>query len=229
MLDKKKRVFYAELSYFAAIIIMAFGAAFTERAGFGMSMVVAPAYILHLKVSELLPWFSFGVAEYFVQGFIVLLTAVIVRRFKISYLFSFVTAVIYGLLLDGAMLVVSFVPQNPLVFRIAWFIIGTLLCSIAVALFFKTYISPESYELILKEISQKYSFNINMVKTCYDCISTLIAIILSFVFFGFGTFRGVGIGTVICALANGFLIGRISALLDRLFIFKNKFDLEKYF
>ncbi len=67
----KKRVFYTEISYVLGLIIMAFGAAFTEKADFGMSMVVAPAYILHLKVSEFLPWFTFGVAEYIFQGFLI--------------------------------------------------------------------------------------------------------------------------------------------------------------
>ena len=86
----KKKVFYTELSYAMGLVIMAFAAAFTAKADFGMSMVVAPAYILHLKVSQLLPWFSFGVAEYVLQGALVLLTIIIMRRFRLSYLFSFV-------------------------------------------------------------------------------------------------------------------------------------------
>ncbi|MBR2388809.1 MAG: hypothetical protein IKB02_08595 [Clostridia bacterium] len=229
MENVKKRVFYKELSYVLGLIIMAFGAAFTELADFGMSMVVAPTYIIYLKISEFLPWFSFGVAEYFVQGLLVLLTVLIMRRFKLSYLFSFVTAILYGTVLDGAILLLSSVPNQAFVLRIIWFLIGTVCCSVAVSLFFHTYISPESYELIVKEISQKFSVNINKTKTAYDCISTLLAVVLSFVFFGFGVFKGVGIGTVLCALINGFLIGRISALLERVFEFKNKFDLEKYF
>jgi uncharacterized membrane protein YczE len=47
----KKKVFYTELSYVLGLLIMAFAAAFTEKANFGMSMVVAPAYILHLKLA----------------------------------------------------------------------------------------------------------------------------------------------------------------------------------
>ena len=146
-----KRVFYTEISYVLGLIIMAFGAAFTELADFGMSMIVAPAYILHLKVSEILPWFSFGVAEYCMQGLIVLLTIGCVRRFKISYLFSFVTALLYGTILDRAIYVVSFCQSDSLGIRILWFVVGSVLCSIAVSLFFHTYISPEAYELIVKE------------------------------------------------------------------------------
>ena len=225
----EKRVFYTELSYVLGLVIMAFGAAFTELGNLGMSMVVAPAYILHLKISELLPWFSFGVAEYLVQGVLVLVTVLIVRRFKLSYLLSFVTAVLYGTLLDGAMWVVSFIPHDGMALRILWFAVGTVFCSIAVSLFFHTYLSPEVYELIVKETAQRYSININKVKTAYDCISTMLAVVLSFAFFGFGVFKGVGIGTVLCALINGFLIGRISSLLERLFVFKNRFALEKFF
>lgn len=229
MLQTQKRIFYTELSYVLAMVIMAFAAAFTELGNLGMSMVVAPAYILHLKISVFLPWFSFGIAEYCVQGFLVLVTICIMRRFKLSYLFSFVTAILYGTLLDGAMLVLSLIPNDTLPLRILWFSIGTVLCSLAVALFFHTYISPEAYELIVKEVSQRFSLNINRVKTCYDCLSTLLGIVLSFVFFGFGVFRGVGIGTVLCALINGFLIGRISCLLERFFVFKNRFSWGKYF
>ncbi len=225
----KKKVFYTELSYVLGLIIMAFAAAFTEKADFGMSMVVAPAYILHLKVSELLPWFTFGVAEYVFQGVLVVITAIVMRKFKLSYLFSFVTAVIYGTLLDFAMTVISSLPDESFGVRVMWYLLGTVLCSFAVSLFFHTYISPEAYELIVKELSGKFNCNINKVKTAYDCSSVVIGIIMSFSFFGFGVFEGVKLGTVICAFINGFLIGRFSKILEHFFDFKNKFKIEKYF
>lgn len=225
----KKRVFYTEVSYVLGLIIMAFAAAFTEKANFGMSMVVAPAYILHLKVSQVLPWFSFGVAEYAFQGLLVIATVLVMRRFKLSYLFSFVTAVLYGTLLDLAMSLISGLSAEHFAMRVMWYLLGTVCCSFAVSLFFHTYISPEAYELIVKELAGKYSFNINHVKTAYDCFSVVLGIILSFSFFGFGVFEGVKLGTVICAFINGFLIGRFSKLLEHFFEFKNRFDLERFF
>lgn len=225
----KKHIFYTEISYVLGLIIMSFGAAFAELAGFGLSMVVAPTYALHLKLVEIFPWFSFGVAEYFVQALIIVTTALIVRRFKVSYLFSFITAIFYGTALDGAIYLLSYLPDDIFALRILWFVIGTLCCSLAVSLFFHTYLSPEAYELIVKEVSKRYSFNINKVKTAYDCISTLIAIILSFSFFGWFVFHGVGIGTIICALINGTIIGKISNFLDSRFEFKNKFNIQKWF
>ncbi|MBQ3151193.1 MAG: hypothetical protein IJB86_08130 [Clostridia bacterium] len=225
----KKKTFYTELSYVLGIIIMAFGAAFTEKADFGMSMVVAPAYILHLKVSQILPWFTFGVAEYAFQGVLVLITVIVMKKFKMSYLFSFVTAVLYGTLLDTAMGIISPLPETAVYIRVLWFVIGTVCCSVAVSLFFHTYLSPEVYELIVKELSSKFNLNINKVKTAYDCFSTFLGVVMSFIFFGFGVFEGVKLGTVICAFINGFLIGRFSKLLEHFFVFKNRFDIEKYF
>ena len=194
-----------------------------------MSMVVTPAYILHLKVSEFLPWFTFGVSEYIFQGLLIVITAIIMRKFKLYYLFSFVTAVLYGTLLDCAMNIIAGLPEDTFAIRLLWYILGTVFCSFAVSLFFHTYLSPEAYELIVKEISQKFNFNINKVKTAYDCISVVLGVIMSFSFFGFGVLKGVGIGTIVCALINGFLIGRFSKLLEKHFDFKNKFKIQKYF
>ena len=222
----KKKVFYTELSYVLGLIIMAFAAAFTEKADFGMSMVVAPAYILHLKVSEFLPWFTFGIAEYFFQGLLVLATIIIMRKFRLSYLLSFVTAVLYGTLLDFAMNVISGLPDDTFIIRVVWYILGTVFCALAVSLFFHTYLSPEAYELIVKEVASKFRVDINKVKTAYDCFSTVLGIVMSFAFFGFGVFEGVKLGTVICALVNGWLIGRISRLLEKKFEFKDALSLR---
>lgn len=225
----KKKVFYTEISYVLGLVIMAFAAAFTEKADFGMSMVVAPAYILHLKLSQIWPWFSFGVAEYIFQGLLIVITVIVMRSFKRHYLFSFVTAVLYGTLLDFAMSVISSLPDSSFAMRTVWYVLGTVLCSLAVSLFFHTYISPEAYELIVKEISSRFSVDINKTKTAYDCISTLLGIAMSFAFFGFGVFEGVKLGTVVCALINGFLIGRFTKLLEKHFSFENRFQLERYF
>ncbi len=225
----KKGVFYTELSYVLGLIIMAFAAAFTEKADFGMSMVVAPAYIIHLKVSQFLPWFTFGVSEYCFQGLLIIITVIVMRKFKRSYLFSFVTAVLYGTLLDLAMRIIETVPDDAFYLRVIWWTVGTVLCSLAVSLFFHTYISPEAYELIVKEISGKFGLNINKVKTSYDCISSVLGIVLSFAFFGLLHFEGVKLGTIVCAVINGFLISRFTKLLESKFEFKDKLKLRKWF
>ena len=70
---KEKRTLYCELAYFVGIVVLALGTAMMEKANFGMSMVVAPAYLIHLKVSEFLPFFSFGMSEYIFQAFLLII------------------------------------------------------------------------------------------------------------------------------------------------------------
>ena len=226
---KEKKVFYTELAYVFGLLIMAFAAAFTEKADFGMSMVVAPAYIIHLKVSQFLPFFTFGVAEYCFQGVLIIITALIMKRFKKSYLFSFVTAFLYGTLLDGAMAIIAGLPDNTMPWRILWYVLGTVFCSLAVSLFFHTYISPEAYELIVKELAEKFNFDINKIKTGYDFFSCALGIALSFAFFGLWHFEGVKAGTIVCAFVNGFLISRFTILLEKKFQFKDKLKIKKWF
>ena len=68
-----------------------------------------------------------------------------------------------------------------------------------------------------------YISGLNKVKTVYDCTSCLVAVVMSFAFFGMWQFRGVNIGTVITALLNGTVIGLFSKLLDKKFDFYDIF------
>lgn len=224
-----KRIFYTEAAYVLGILFLAIGTALSELAGFGMSMIVAPAYILHLALSEALPFFSFGMAEYTLQAVLIIGVAVYLRRFRISYLFSFVTAVVYGLVLDGMIYLMSPLSTESIILRIVLFIFGMVSCSMGVALHFKTYISPEAYELLVKEISAAKCIKTHKFKTAYDIVSCLVAVIMSFVFFGFGVFRGIGIGTIVTALINGTLIGIISKFAESRFEFKDGLKMRKIF
>lgn len=227
----KKRVFYTEFAYLFGILALAFGVTFMERANFGMSMVVAPAYVLHRYIS-LLPgmgWFTFGVAEYTLQLALVIALMIIMRKFKVSYLFSFVTAVWYGYLLDLIMWLIPPLAEDALGLRIVFFIAGELFCTLGVSLVFHTYIPPEAYELFVSELAKKTGKPTGTIKWIYDICSCIVAVALSFIFFGFGTFVGVNWGTALCAVINGFIIGWMCKVEDRYFEFKDGLKLRMFF
>jgi len=52
---------------------------------------------------------------------------------------------------------------------------------------------------------------------------------MSFAFFGFGHFEGVKLGTIFCALVNGFLIGRATKLFEKVFEFKDGMRFRGFF
>lgn len=217
----KKPVLLTEIAYALGILTLAFGTALMERADLGISMVVAPAYLIHLKVSQALPFYSFGMSEYVFQAALLVALSLITRRFKRAYLFSFVTAVIYGFTLDLMMSLAAFIPMDALAVRIAVYAAGFVICAVGVALFFNAYIPPEAYELFVKELSSMLGRDVSRVKTVYDMISCAVGVALSFIFFGLWRFEGVKLGTIICAILNGPLIGLVSKGLNSVFSFRD--------
>ncbi|MDY5220644.1 MAG: DUF6198 family protein [Eubacteriales bacterium] len=226
---KRKKIFYAELAYVLGIPVLALGTALMEKADFGMSMVVAPAYIVHRRLEQVQPWFSFGVAEFVLQAALLVGLSLWMGRFRRSYLFSFVTAGLYGLALDASICAAAWIPANGIVLRLVCYACGMILCAAGVALLFHSYIPPEAYELVVKELAGKYSRDVGRVKTVYDCMSCLAGIALSFAFFGWGRFEGVKAGTILCALVNGALIGWMNRRLRAAFDFRDGLKLRSLF
>ena len=85
-----KRRISTEFAYIAGILLIACGVALMERADFGVSMVVAPAYLLYRWLSPTWSFVTFGMAEYCLQAVLLLLMMLLIRRFRVSFLFSFV-------------------------------------------------------------------------------------------------------------------------------------------
>ena len=225
----KKTMLYTELAYVLGMVGLSLSVALMTRADFGVSMVVAPAYLLYLKLNPVLPFFTFGMAEYTLQAALLLCTILTVKKFRPYFLFSFVTAVLYGFLLDGWMLLVQRFPAENIALRCLWYVLGLGLGAVSIACFFKTYIAPEVYELLVKELALKLSKPTHRVKTVYDCVSCAVAVVMSFAFFGLWRFEGVKLGTVICALVNGFLIGRCTGWMDAHLDFRDGLPWRKYF
>ena len=224
-----KKKFSTELAYVLGILLLALGAALCEKGDLGMSMVVAPAYVLYLKLVQIAPFITFGMMEYTLQAVLLLGMVIVLRRFHFSYLFSFVTAVLYGFTLDGCMMLVELLPGMSIPWRIAYYVAGMLLSSLGVAYMFHTYISPEVYELLVKEVSKIKELSITKVKITYDCVSCVVAILLSFCFFGFLHFEGVKWGTVLSALLNGRIIGIFSKWMETHMEFQDSLPLRPYF
>ena len=119
-----KKVFYSELAYVFGMVILALGTAMMELADFGMSMVVAPAYLVHLQISKAVPAFTFGMAEYCLQAVLLIGIAMIARGRKIKYVLSLGTAVSYGFTLDLAIRIIGMIPSGAFVGRIVLYVFG---------------------------------------------------------------------------------------------------------
>ena len=218
-----------ELAYVLGLVFVAIGVVLMEKADFGVSMVVAPAYLLYRALSPTWSFVTFGMAEYCLQAVLLLVMILILRRFRLSYLFSFITAVVYGLVLDGFMRLGTLLPTAFWWQRVIYYVVGMLFCSAGVSAMFHTYISPEVYELFVKEVSGHFRVDINKLKTGYDCLSCLVGVVMSFLVFGLWHFVGVNWGTILCALINGTIIGRFSAFYEKHWTFYDRFPWRRFF
>ena len=221
---KRKITIPSEAAYLPTIILIAFSVALTAAADLGVSMIVAPAYILSLKFDFL----TFGLAEYIVQGILFVIFCLIMKKVKPIYFVSFATGLIYGFVLDLWRKYVPFL--NPEVtapgsqemwLRIVYIVVGMVLTSFAVALFFRIYIYPQVYDFFVKGLIEIKKVPTQRLKTGFDMCCLGVALILSFAFFG--KLNGIGWGTAVMTLLNGTLIALFERLLDRYFVFEPKF------
>jgi len=218
----KKKVLYTETAYVLGILFLAIGNSLMTKADFGISMVIAPAYLVYLKLSQIIPFFTFGMAEYILQTIFIVVTILVLKKFKITFLFAFVTAVIYGLVLDIIMLGVNWIPCDTVMIRVIFFTLGLLFNSAGVSMHFHTYLPPAAYELFVKEVSRKLHIDINKFKRVFDLSCCIVGIVMSFCFFGLWHFEGIKIGTIICALFNSFAIANWSRFYEYKWEIKDK-------
>ena len=217
---KKKITCPSEVVYFVAIALLSLAVAILTAANFGVSMIVAPAYLFSLKTGVL----TFGQSEYVIQAVLFIVFCIAMKGFKPIYLSSFVTCLLYGAVLDLWRKIPLFNPDvtapgsMPMWQRIIMFIVGVLLTSLSVALFFKTYLYPQVYDFFVKGVSGKYNIKLSKFKTCFDLTCLAVSVIMTFAFFG--KITGIGWGTLVMALINGALIGMFDKLYDRIFEFK---------
>jgi len=213
---KTKITVYSECTYLLSIIILSFAVAMISATDLGLSMIVAPAYI----VSQKLTFLTFGQCEYILQGVLFVVFCLLMKKVKTVYFSSFLTCIIYGAVLDLWRVVVPLF--NPTVtapgsmelwLRILLFVIGELLTAFSIALCYRTYLYPQVYDFFVKGVSERYPIDRSRLKTIFDVCCLLVACILTLLLFR--KFVGIGIGTLIITAVNGVLIGMFGKLMDR--------------
>ncbi len=217
-----------ELSFFLGLAILAIGTACMYLANFGMSTVVAPAFVLQEVLHPHLPFLTPGMANYTIQALLLVLMCCILGKFRTVFLLSFVSGFLNGIFLDIAMWAFSSVVLTTVPQRLLFFFLGLVLCSLGIAFVLESYFAPEVYELFVEELTVKFRWNFPVVKTAFDLSCCLLAIAISFIGFGLWEFRDIGWGTLVSAGFNGLFIGLFSRLFSKIFAPFDALPLRKY-
>ena len=228
---RKRITLPSEPMYLFAICLIALSVAMCAAADFGVSMIVAPTYILSLKFQFL----TFGQWEYVFQAVMFIAFCILMKKFRFVYLFSFFSVLLYGLVLDLFRAVIpalnpSVTPPGEFAFwvRILLYVGGNLLVALAVAIFTQCYLFPQVYDFFVIGLTARYKIPFTRFKTIFDLSFLALGTALSLLLFQ--GFRGIGVGTLITAALNGFVIGLMTKGLLKIFVFRPLFPkLASYF
>ena len=219
----------SELLWIFGIIFVAMGVAICNKADLGVSMIAAPAFVISEAMSSICPGFTVGVTEYVLEGSLIAIMCIIVRRFRWRYLLAFVVAMLYGYAMDLFIWVFrSDIPFDTVAVRWIMLIVGNIVTGFGVACFFRTFMPLLGYELFVAEVTERYKFKLTVVKWIFDVSLLALSLILAFTLFGdvtsfdwstigYASFHSIGLGTIVTTLINSPLIGLMGKLIDKLF------------
>lgn len=224
----KKTEKASELLWLLGIVFVAFGVSICSKADLGVSMIAAPAFVVCEAVQAVWSGLSVGVTEYIIQGLMLVILCIVLRRFDWRYLLAFAVAVLYGYVLNFFLWLMDGVSFDTVFLRWLMLLVGDVVTAFGVACFFRTYMPLQVYELFVAELSRCFALDINKVKWAFDISLLIISILLALTLFGdagrfdwsslyYRSFHSIGLGTLVTTAINSPIIRLMGRLVDRLF------------
>ena len=207
----KKTIKLGEASWIVGNLLCALGNCLVSKSAFGLSAIIAPAFILNRKIGFL----TVGFCEYIIQGLLLVLCCIIIGKFKGKFIATICNIIFYGASFDIVNALLSFMHPSNIASRIIVAIIGTLITGFAVAIMLRTYIPPSIYEIFVKEVAEAKGFNVNKMKLIFDASMLALSLTMMFILLGEFRFDLIGILTVISAFLNSILIAFFGKILDK--------------
>lgn len=218
----------SELLWLFGILFVALGVAICSKADLGVSMIAAPAFVVHGAVSRTFPNISVGVVEYAIQGILLVILCLVIHRFHWRYLLAFGVAVLYGYALNLFLWILGGIQPKSTAERWIMLLIGDAVTAFGVACFFRTYMPLQVFELFVAEIADRFHLPISKVKSVFDFLLLAISVGLAFLLFpdagafpwstiGQTSFHSIGLGTLVTTAINSPLINMMGKLIDSVF------------
>lgn len=208
---KTKNLKLGEASWIIGNILCALGNCLVAKSAFGLSAIIAPAFILQEKISFL----TVGFCEYIIQGILLTLCCLIIGKFKPQFIATICNIIFYGAAFDTINWLLRFLQPTDFFARILLAILGTFITALAVALMLRTYIPPSIYEIFVKEVAVAKGFDIVKTKLVFDASMLGLSFVLMFTLLGEFRLDLIGILTIISAFANSILIAFFGKFINK--------------
>ena len=181
------------------VLVCSVGVAFITRAGLGTSPISSTPFVLSLITPV-----SMGVYTLAFNLFFLLCEGLLIGKLTVAQALQVPVTVLFSLCVDGALTLIPSQYGGPWGPSAVYLVIGCTIMSFGVYLEVFADIIMLPGEAFVRALSQRLGKYFGNVKVCFDSCLTMIAAAVAL--WAFGYLNGVGIGTVVSALAVGQLV-----------------------
>lgn len=185
--------------FLVGLFVNAFGVSLVTKANLGTSPISSIPYVLSLNFPLTLGNFTI-----IFSVFLIVLQILILRKnFKTENILQIPVSIAFGYFIDLTMNMLIWLNPEKYVFKIIALIIGCVVLGFGVYLEVLADVVMLPGESFVRAIVQTWNTNFGTTKIIFDSSMTVIAGVLSFIFFG--KLNGVREGTIVAALLVGFI------------------------
>lgn len=180
------------------VLINSFGVALITKGALGTSPISGIPYVLSLQFTS----FSFGATTFVFNLLFIALQMVLLRRdFQPIQLLQLVVNVVFSEFIDISTFLLGFFEPTSIVVQLACVVLGCMVLAFGISIEVAPNVILVPGEGAVRAIAARCTARFGTVKICFDMTLVVIALILSFIFFH--GIQGLGLGTIISALAVG--------------------------
>ncbi len=201
-----RRIIFLCISMF----VMAFGVAFTIQADLGTSPISSFPYVCSLVFP-----LTVGEATIIMHCVLIGLQVLILRRkYQIIQLIQLPVALLFGVLTDLTLNIVSGI--TPVNYGMRWLCcaVGIVLVAVGVSMEVTSKITTLAGEGFILAVCRVSRIKFSNMKVCFDVSLVALACLLSLI--GLHSIKGVREGTLAAAIFVGLLTRRVNPLMERL-------------
>lgn len=185
--------------FLIGLFINSLGVSLITKANLGTSPISSIPYVLSLEF----PW-SMGVFTILFNVLLVLFQLVLLRKkFKPEYWLQIPVAVLFGWFIDLTMMLLGWMNPQGYLLEVVSLLIGCAVLGFGVYLEVLADVVMLAGESFVRAIVATWHTDFGITKICFDASMTVIAGVLSLIFFH--GLQGVREGTIVAALLVGFL------------------------
>lgn len=188
--------------FIISLFFSALGVAFTKHGELGVSPISSVANVMSYQFSSL----SLG-TWLIIWNCILIVGQILIlhKNFQLIQLLQVPLSFLFGWFTDLGMWMVSFIPANTYLIRLAMVLIGIVILGFGISLSVIANVIMNSGEAFVKAVSNMMNKDFGNIKIGFDVLCVIISLVLSLIFFHF-TIVGTREGTIISALLTGIVV-----------------------